>query len=302
MVAAANITTRKAMNDRIVVIDQRCVELHEAFMQFVPRVFPEANFRRWYELGGWDASYRAFAIFDGNDIVANVSAWRSTLVIDGVQCTGCQLGAVGVLPDLRGRGLQRRLLEFALQQAQPDELIYLFANEEVSDFYPRFGFRYEPQYLFSAEMTVHPQTGLLRRLSVDSPTDRQLMLDLARRCNPATQRFGAVEYGTVLLWHWTQQSGFDAYYHENDAALVFVEQDLGVLRVCDVLASRNIDLRAYLPHLTTESIDCVEFCFTPERYFPSARPEFEYLESLLFVRGGQRLPREPFKFPLLAQT
>lgn len=290
------------MYDRVIVIDHRCVELHDAFMRFVPRIFPHLCFRRWYEFGGWAPSYRAFAIFDGEDIVANLSVQRMSMVVNGVWCTGLQLGAVGVLPEQRGRGLQRELMECVLQQAAPNDLVFLFGNEEVVDFYPRFGFRREQEWIFSAAVTIEPRPGGLRRLSVDCATDRALLAAVAARARPATERFGAARYESVLLWHWSNAFGYEAYYHERDAAIVFVEQDANVLRVCDVLADGPIELESYFPHLITEPADHVEFGFTPERYWPTACAEFEYLESPLFVYGKRPLPSEPFKFPVLAQT
>ena len=290
------------MHDRIVVIDHRCVELHDAFMRFVPRVFPQICFRRWYEFGGWEPSYRAFALFDGEEIVANVSIQRMSMVVNGAACTGLQLGAVGVLPEQRGRGLQRKLMEFVLKQATPNDLVFVFGNDEVVDFYPRFGFRRQEEWIFSTDARIAPQPGGLRRLSVDCASDRALLAATAARARPVTERFGATRYDSVLLWYWSNGLGFEAYYHERDAAIVFLEQDANVLRICDVLAAGVIDLEAYFPHLIGEPIDHVEFGFTPERYCSHARAEFEYLESPLFVYGKRTLPSEPFKFPVLAQT
>jgi predicted N-acetyltransferase YhbS len=290
------------MNTNVVLIDAHCVELHDAFLNFVPEVFPSISFRRWYALGGWNQDYRSFAIFDGERIVANVSVQRMSLIVRGRPRVGWQLGAVGVLPDYRGRGLQRTLMQNVLGQLDPADVVLLFANEDVLDFYPLFGFRRATETLFCAEHSVSPGPGALRRLSFESNEDRELLARLASTALPATEQFGARDYGGVLLWYWANFHGDDFYYHEQDDAIVVAEQDMEVLRILDVLAARPIDLVSYLPQLVQYPVDFVEFGFTPERIWPDAVAEGEYLESALFVLGDVDLPAMPFKFPVLAQT
>jgi GNAT superfamily N-acetyltransferase len=290
------------MNTRIVLVDAHEVEMHDAFLRFVPEVFPSICFRRWYELGGWSPDYRAFALVDGERIIANVSVQRMKLIVEGRERVGWQLGAVGVLPDYRGRGFQRRLMQHVLAQLNPKDVVLLFANEEALEFYPLFGFRRATEWLHCIEHSVEPGSGSLRRLSIDSAADRELFARLAARALPVTERFGARDYGAVLFWYW---AGFHAnhfYYHEADDAIVVAEQDMEVLRILDVLAAQPIDLMSYLPQLVQEPVDHIEFGFTPECHWPQAVPECEYLESALFVRGEIDLPVRPFKFPLLAQT
>jgi GNAT superfamily N-acetyltransferase len=290
------------MTGNVVVIDAHRVELHDAFIRFVPKVFPSISFRRWYELGGWDPGYRAFAIFEGDQIVANASVQRMDLIVRGQRVTGWQFGAVGVLPDWRGRGLQRQLITHVLARIDSHDFVFLFANEDVLDFYPQFGFRRVTEWLFDVEMNIEPAASSLRRLDVDCAADRALLARIASHAQPVTERFGAENYGGVLLWYWTNSHGRDFYYDAHDDAIVVAEEDLEVLRVLDVVASRPVNLAAYLPQLVSEPTEHVEFAFTPERYWPQARPLCEYLESPLFVLGHTPLPSSPFKFPVLAQT
>jgi GNAT superfamily N-acetyltransferase len=292
----------QTMTGNVVVIDAHRIELHDAFIRFVPRVFPNISFRRWYEYGGWDAGYRAFAIFEGNQIVASASLQRMNLIVGGKRETGWQFGAVGVLPDWRGRGLQRQLMTHVLAQIDPRDPVFLFGNDDVLEFYPMFGFRRVAEWLFSVELEVAPAPSGLRRLTLHSPEDRALLARIAAQAQPVTQRFGAEHYGGILLWYWSNFHERNFYYHAGDDAIVVAEEDVEVLRILDVVAERPIDLASYLPQLVTQPRQHVEFAFTPERYWPSATPCCEYLESPLFVLDGAPLPDGPFKFPVLAQT
>jgi GNAT superfamily N-acetyltransferase len=294
--------SRPTVNRKVVVIDTHRVELHDAFVQFVPQVFPSISFSRWYELGGWHPGYRAFSIFEGDRIVANASLQQMSLLVRGQRVTGWQFGAVGVLPDWRGRGLQRQIMSHVLATIDTRDFVFLFANDDVLDFYPQFGFRRVMEWLFGVETQVEPAPSSLRRLSSRSAEDRALVARIAASAQPVTERFGATDYGGVVLWYWTNFHEHNLYYHAGDDAVVIAEEDAEVLRILDVLASRPIDLAAYLPQLATVPTQHVEFGFTPERYCPQARPLCEYLESPLFVLGNPTLPSGPFKFPVLAQT
>jgi predicted N-acetyltransferase YhbS len=278
------------------------VAWHEAFLRYVPRVFPRASFRRWYERGGWDENYRAIAISDGGEIIANASLTRMSLVLGGRELTGWQLGAVGVVPERRGAGLQRKILPRTLDVAAPDDVVFLFANDSVLDFYPRFGFRRVQEVVFGADHAVTPAKDRLRALSPDRADDCKLLARVSAGAQPVTDVFGARRYGGVLLWYWTNFYQDCFYYWEECDALVIVEQDRDCLRICDVLATERIDLRNCLPHLATAPVRRLEFGFTPGAWWPDARPISLYDDSPLFMRGAHDAPATPFKFPLLAQT
>ena len=268
----------------------------------VPQVFPRASFRRWYELGGWDERYCAFSMALGREIVANASLQRMTVILNGRELTGWQLGAVGVVPEWRGKGLQRQIMPRLLATATDDDIVFLFANDDVLDFYPLFGFERRIETVFGAECVIAPAGDSLRTLSLDSAGDRALLARLSMQAGGVTDRFGARNYGGVLLWYWTNFYEGCIHYCAQDDAIVVAEQEADLLRICDVLARAPIDLRSYLPCIATTPIHRIEFGFTPEAWWPDATPIAQYRDSPLFVRGNHPLPGEPFKFPMLAQT
>ena len=275
---------------------------HEAFIDYVPKVFPRASFRRWYELGGWDEDYVAFSMAEGADIVANASLQRMNIVLRGEWITGWQLGAVGVVPQWRGRGLQRRIMQGLLGRIEEKDIVFLFANDTVLDFYPLFGFTRVIESVFAAEYDVKPASEPLRALSIDRAADLALLARVAATAAPTTREFGARNYGGVLLWYWANFYDGCFYYCEAEDAIIVAELDGTTLRICDVLARTPFDLRSYLPRVATDAAQRVEFGFTPDVWWPDARVIADYTQSPLFVRGAHRLPDAPFKFPMLAQT
>lgn len=291
------------MTLRAVTIDHRSdVAWHRAFIDYVPRVFSRASFKGWYELAGWDEGYRSVAIADDDEIVANASVQRMKIVLQGREITGWQLGAVGVITKWRGKGLQREIMPRALALADADDLVFLFANDDVLGFYPRYGFRRVVEHVYVADVSITPSARRLRRLALSSKLDRELMLRVARSARPVTARFGAQDYGGVLLWYWTNYYPDNFYYDDRNDAVIVIEQKPDMIRVCDVQSAGTVNLPELLSGAITEPIARLEFGFTPEAFWPDARPSHAYTDSPLFVRGDFTLPATPFKYPVMAQT
>jgi len=277
-------------------------EWYEAFHDYVARVFPGVSFRSWTECGGWQENYRVFALLEGQRIVASASLTRMDVVLQGRATRGWQLGAVGTDPNYRRRGLQQRLLPSVLASAPADDLVFLFANENVVDFYPRFGFRRAFECVFTAEHRAEPGGSPLHILSAESPADRALLARVAAEAEPASASFSVRGYGSIVLWYLCNfHEQHVRHVPEHDAVIV-AEQVGSTLLVYDVLARTSFDLARELPRLLDEPIERIEFLYTPTRDWPSAQPTRQYGDSPLFVRGSHRMPEEPFKFPALAQT
>jgi GNAT superfamily N-acetyltransferase len=290
------------MTTRSLVITHRDVEWHDAFLRYVPRVFPRISFRRWYEYGGWDERYVAYAIAEGDRIIANASVTRMDIMLRGERMRGWQLGAVGTVPDRRGRGLHREIMPRLLEHVPANELVFLFANHHVLDFYPRFGFRRVRDCMFEIEERVQPGGEPLRTLSLESAEDRALLQRVAAKAEPVTTDFGAVGYGQLVLWYWCNFYRKGLRYDPELDAIFVMEQGDDVLRIHDVLAAGDVDLRQYLPRLITAPVQKLEFGFTPKRFWEETVSRPDYTDSPLFVRGPHEFPEGPFKYPMLAQT
>jgi predicted N-acetyltransferase YhbS len=286
------------MSLEMIRIDAETNEWHEPFLGFVPRIFPGVDFRLWYARCGWPPSFVVRALVEGTEIVSSVARSAMQVVVGGRPCSAWQLGTVGTLAERRGRGFAARLLREVLAQAAAEPL-FLFANDTVLDFYPRFGFERAEEHGFVVERRVRPAPDRARRLELGEPEHRRLVERLGASALPVTERFGARNYGTTLLWHLTYSHPEDVYYLDDQAAVIVARASGDVLTVYDVVAEHAFDLGAALPRVIEREIARFEFGFTPERWFPSAAPERPHRE--LFVRGI-RLPTEPFRFPVLAHT
>ena len=277
--------------------------LREQFYNFIQVIFPWADFRTWYELGFWSDKYIPYSIVEDNRIVANVSASRMEVIINGKARRGLQLGTVGTIPDYRGRGHSRLLMEYVLDRYRREvDTLYLFANESVTDFYTRFGFEQKQESIFRKRQTLSNSRFDAQVLSYEDENDRAIVKRLlATRC-PLTERFGARNYDFVFYWHWINVFPDRLFYLENEDLLLITTEGNGLLRVYDVICEKPINLSGYLERaLRADKIDTIEFCFPPDVY----RFEFDetvFDDSLLFVQGDFNSGDKPVKYPSTAQT
>lgn len=267
-----------------------------AYCRFVRAVFPRAGFERWIDWGEWDDSYRAFALFDGERIVANASLTRMRLLLDGAECRAWQFGAVGVLPECRGRGHADQVMAAALSACANDP-VFLYANPRVTQFYPRFGFRAQSEAIFGVEFACVPGTPAATP-DAANPMTRALIHKLATEM-PTTLRFGARGHGRIISWYLA--NGFAAAPKQlNDDTLVLCHIEDDCLHIDDILARRPFDLPASIPALIDRPIRRLRFGFTPDVWWPDAQVLGVDPESQLFVRDLQ--PTTPHRFPRFAET
>lgn len=275
---------------------------HEAFLRCVPRVLPGLDFRPWYRRGGWTAAYGAHGLLEGDALVANVSVMRTPVIIEGRELRGAQLGAVGTVPESRGRGLQRPLMERVLAElAGSADLVFLYANDSVLEFYPRFGFRRVEETSFELEVALEPAADPAPTLDLDSSAQVAAWMAACARSVPPTERVGLRDYGSVALWHACAfYPGEVRELREGECYAVSVRRG-DTLVLLDLAAPRRFDLLPVLPRLIDAPVSRVRFGFCPEAWCPAARPVRPWNDAL-FVRGGVVFPAEPFKLPALAQT
>ncbi len=151
------------------------------------------DFAEWRLLGGWDELYQPHVLLDGETVVANISVNRQDMLLDGKPVRGVQLGAVMTAETYRRRGLSRFLMEQVLAEwAGRCDLLYLFANDGVLDFYPPFGFEAtgETGHFLSLASLTSPSADTptpRKRLDMRRETDRAWLMKKARDGNPFSE-------------------------------------------------------------------------------------------------------------------
>jgi ribosomal protein S18 acetylase RimI-like enzyme len=290
------------MSPEPVLLTHADFDRHPAFLRYIQRIFPGLDFGPWYRRGGWTPAYEVHAVADAGELLAAVAVMRATAVIAGREHQGAQLSAVGVVPEARGRGLMRTLLERVLARLEAEvELLHLYANETVLDFYPRFGFRRMEETDFELAVALAPGPPPTPCLDLDDAAGRAAWLAACARALPPTERFGMRAYGAAALWHASAlHPPAVRVLAEGEAYAVTVQRG-DTLHLLDLAAPRRFNLLPILPALLEAPIARVRFGFCPERWCPAARPTGPH-DDALFVRTALVLPAEPVLLPALSHT
>lgn len=271
---------------------QQNEELRKSFCALANATFG-IDFEEWYQKGYWNERYIPHSFVWQGQVVANVSVNLLTLVIHGEKKKAIQIGTVMTHPDYRRQGLSARLMNLILEEYENDyEIMYLFANASVMDFYPRFGFRRVEESQFSAAITPRPavdRTGL-RQLDISRPEDLDFIARFAAQRRSVSQRFGTEDSAGIFMFYALYVYGQDLYYLEDEDVVVMYRHENECLHMYDLVSQKEVDLQAIIEKLAGVDTTKVVFYFTPE----DERIETERTawDNGLFVRvnGDQLYP------------
>ncbi|WP_019424540.1 GNAT family N-acetyltransferase [Paenibacillus sp. OSY-SE] len=282
-------------------------EYRRSFNRLAHSVFG-IDFEAWYARGCWDDRYVCYSFHDGLDIVANASVTHMDYMLEGMPYKALQIGTVMTHPDARNLGLSRQLLEKILSDHEQEyDFIYLFANPDVLQFYPKFGFApmretsYYVRYLLG-------KTGrnAARKLNIDEAAEWELIVQKAAARIPVSRRCGVVHAESILLWYCMNIFSDHIYYIDDCDAVVIAERREQDLHVYDVVAERKLSLDEWLHHLAdhfaAEGEYRVIFHFTPD--FDDIRPlsyEWDQPDTLFVKTDHVSLPAG-IRFPMTAQA
>ncbi len=259
------------------------------------------NFAEWHRNGYWSDSYTPYSIHDNGLVVANasVNTIQSRFHEDSKQYI--QVGTVMTKPSYRNRGLARFLIEEIIKDYKEKcDSIYLYANNTVLDFYPKFGFVSEKEYRYS-KSTV-PRQVAVRKLNMESPTDIALLEDYYGKSNPFSQLPMVGNFGLVMFYC----SSFlrdCVYYLEEADAVVIAEFDGRVMTCFDIYCSDGKDLDDILAQTARPKTDTVAFGFTPKDKAGCFVKPADGDDALFVLSGKENIfAREKVTLPLLSHA
>lgn len=274
--------------------DPKQMEMLDCLME---RVFG-FTFERWRASGRWDDRYVCHTISDGERVIASVSAASLELLVGGRPLKAIQLGAVATLPEYRGRGLARQVMEHVLRTYASTPML-LFAHRGVLGFYSKFGFRQAPEAQPSLALTKPTGGSACQRLTPDSPVLARLLSGRRR----VSGIIDARDADYINWFHILMEFPDDIYHIPEHDAIIVARRHERKLVIFDVLGGDGTAFEELLQPLPFASIDSVEFAFTPDWLCPHydlAPFDADSADSYLYVRGLD-FPTGA-KFPYLAMT
>ncbi|MFC9712456.1 GNAT family N-acetyltransferase [Paenibacillus sp. NPDC056933] len=240
--------------------------LRKSFFELAANTF-EINFEDWYQQGYWGEGYIPYSYVDGDQVIANVSVNILELIIQGEKKKAIQIGTVMTHPDYQGKGLSTRLMNKVLEEYENKyDCMYLFANESVLDFYPKFGFKPVEEHLFSMNYTAKksPEAANIQKLDVTNAADLRLIHRFSLERLPVSQHFATDHVQGIFMFYCLNVFSDDIYYLENENVIVIYKKEKHHIDLFDVISLNTIHMTDILHQIADEDMQEIIFHFTPD--------------------------------------
>ncbi|EAC7692763.1 GNAT family N-acetyltransferase [Listeria monocytogenes] len=259
----------------------------------------DINFEEWFRSGFWNDKYVCYSYIDNNEVISNVSINKMNLIYQGENYSALQIGTVMTHPNYRGQGLAKNLLNHVIAKYEDQyDFLYLFANDTVLDFYPKFGFERIEESSFTVDAcNLKKKASKLKKLNPDNKTDFQLISRIVSKRAPPSNILDVKESEDLLMFYVLIALKNELYYLEELDVIVLMEQEGTDLYVLDILSTKKLDVVEVLSYLSTKKIETIHLLFTPEK---SKYIDAAYIietEDMLFVRPNVLTSENYFLFP-----
>ncbi|HBL8470748.1 TPA: GNAT family N-acetyltransferase, partial [Listeria monocytogenes] len=178
------------------------------------------------------------------------------------------------------------------------DFLYLFANDTVLDFYPKFGFERIEESSFTVDAcNLKKKASKLKKLNPDNKTDFQLISRIVSKRAPLSNILDVKESEDLLMFYVLIALKNELYYLEELDVIILMEQEGTDLYVLDILSTKKLDVVEVLSYLSTKKIETIHLLFTPEK---SKYIDAAYIietEDMLFVRPNVLTSENYFLFP-----
>ena len=279
-------------------------KLRNSFFDFTKKVFPSLDFTEWYNKGFWADAYIPFSIVENDEVVSNVSISKMKIFLNGKSKNAIQIGTVGTIPEYRKKGLSRYLMDYVLNKFKNDiDFYYLFANDTVTKFYPKFGFNKVEEVIFQRTNNIPPSNYNAVKLNLENSFDKELITDLINKRTDISKLFSAHNYGFITWWYIFNFHSNDLYYLPNENTIFIAGENNNELHIYDVIFEHQLNFELALPKMLKHNkYRSINYYFSPDVVNYNFDNTINSIESPLFIKGKFDLAKKLFKYPYTAQT
>ena len=255
-------------------------DLRRSFNELAEKVFG-LNFENWYKNGFWKDNYIPYSVIEDGKVVSNVSVNACNMNYGGRVVKLIQLGTIMTDPDYRGKGYSRILMERVISDYKDKvDGIYLFANDSVLDFYPRFGFKTGKEYQYSKDVdnTGEDRTALVPMADKEA-WDKMVRLIAEKEQN---SKFYMVENTGLYMFYLSQFMQENTFYIESCDSYAVAEIEDDTLILHTIIGKGDVDkvISAF-----GSKIKKVVLNFTPNVTYGFEENELHEEDTTLFVMG-----------------
>ena len=222
----------------------------------------------------------------------------------GKPIRGIQIGTVGTLPEYRNQGLSKYLMELVLNKYNNStELVFLFANDTVLDFYPKFGFQRAMESIYILNSSIPNPQYSTRKLNLNSIVDLKIIEELLNKRQMLTSIFGATDFQFITMWHLIYGFPENIFYLEDEDIIIIYTINNNQMHIWDIIYSKKFDFSKVFPKfIAGNSVNSIYYYFPPDKVNFNYDEVIEDKKSIFFIKGNFPLKGKYFKFPITAQT
>lgn len=273
-------------------------KLRRSFNKLAENTFG-ISFENWYQNGFWNDLYIPYSIVKKEEVIANVSVNLIDISNDERTLHLIQLGTVMTKTEYRNQGLIRKIMtEIDKDFAHWIDRIFLFANDEVLDFYPKFGFEKAREFQYSKYVNI-TEKATIKHSPMKCRNEWNVLvqaINSSRFCG----RFDMTNNSDLVMFYVSNFMQENIYYNEELRAYVIAEIDGDSLFIHNVFAESHVELDKIIASFG-DRIKKVSLGFVPKDANGYDVKELKEDDTTLFVRGFSFENKE-LMFPTLSHA
>ena len=238
------------------------------------------DFEPWYQNGFWNEKYIPYSVLKDGKIIANISVNLIDGTLNGEPKHYIQLGTVMTDKNYRNQGYSRKLTEKIFEDFPDCDGFYLYANDEVLDFYPKFGFVKTDEYRFRKTVNIsHTHTAEPVPMNSKEDWTKVLTAKKTLRSNGIFQP----DTDDLLMFYLTQFMQENVFFIKKLNTYVIAEQDGETLTLHEIYSEQPVDIITVCESFG--NIKTVEFAFTPLHSEQLEKYKYQEKDTTFFTLG-----------------
>jgi len=262
------------------------------------------DFENWFQNGYWTEKYIPYSLFFEDKVVANVSVNPIDFCLFGRKKKYVQIGTVMTAPDFRNLGLSRLLMEQVMKTlSEQCDMMYLFANDSVLNFYPKFNFEAVNEYQNIKEIKYKNDKLAAKKVDMVQKNNQQLFADKVNKAKDISDLSMRDNMGLVMFYCTALMKNNIYYIAEYDAYVVAEFSD-DTLYLQDYFCETEITIDEIIAKMSTNAIQKAVLGFTPKSKVDFEVKLLKEKDTTLFVSGkdAKQFQRNKIMFPILSHA
>ncbi|MGE7919125.1 GNAT family N-acetyltransferase [Viridibacillus sp. NPDC093762] len=282
-------------------------ELRNSFNLLTQQTY-NFDFENWYKSGFWKENCILYSLIDNDKMVSHITVSVIDFIVLEEKKRFVQFGTVMTDEQYRKQGLSRVLMEVVLEEWKDKcDMFYLFANDSVLDFYPKFGFVPVDEYQTSTQISEIESPYSVRKMDIDNVSDLNLLYDTAKNAEAQFALSMQNNAGQVMFYcNYFELFSFkdNLFYIQDLNAIAVADCEENTLILYDILVTEKIEIEDVLNALATEQTKSAILKFMPINSANYEVTLFKEEDSTLMVMGDkdELLKNNKLMFPMLSHT